>query len=173
MQHERHGLQPLEGRFDGVEVFRALGQDQNLAALREGDAHLGGDGLGPELIVGEMSENVLYSGILRQIDASVAGSRHDLQIVRRSGRSGRRVADRPALHEDDRLLPVASDRGPFIAPLMSVMVTSWLQRPHQTLDSSRWRTCAGIDSQRWRAGLVRIPRHRGQRSALMADSFPP
>jgi len=35
------------------------------------------------------------------------------------------------------------------------MATWWPQWPHQTFDSSRWRVCAGIDSQRWRAGLVK------------------
>ncbi|OIQ72318.1 hypothetical protein GALL_460570 [mine drainage metagenome] len=57
-----------------------------------------------------MSEYLLDAGIKRQFDPSVAGARHHLQIVRRPGRRGCRVADGPALHEDDRLLPVASDR---------------------------------------------------------------
>jgi hypothetical protein len=30
-----------------MEVFRPSGQDQNLASLRDGIAHLGGDSLGP------------------------------------------------------------------------------------------------------------------------------
>lgn len=50
-------------------------------------------------------------------------------------------------------------RSPSNLPLMSVMVTSRLQWPHQTLDNSRWRACAGIDPQRWRAALVKVGRH--------------
>ena len=36
--------------------------------------------------------------------------RHHLQVVRCAGRSGRRVPDGPALHEDDRLLAIAANR---------------------------------------------------------------
>ena len=72
--------------------------------------------------------------------------------------------------------PTSNRSRPFIVPLMSVMVTSWRQWPHQTFDSSRWRTCAGIDSQRRRAGLVRVGRdsmgmvQRTQRRASFKSS---
>ena len=82
MQHERRGLQAVEGRLDGVEVFRPLGQDQHLAALREDVSHLSGNGRSLGLIVGEMSEDVLDARILRQVDPGMAGVRHHLQIVR-------------------------------------------------------------------------------------------
>ena len=39
-----------------------------------------------------------------------ARSRQHLQIVWCAGRLGRRVPDRPALHEDDRLLAIAANR---------------------------------------------------------------
>jgi hypothetical protein len=55
--------------------------------------------------------------------------------------------------------PTSNRSRPFIVPLKSEMATSWPQWPHQTLDSSRWRTCAGIDSQRWRAGWVKVGRN--------------
>lgn len=111
MRYEECRPKAAEGCPDCVEVLRTLGQNQHLAALREGVTHLGGEGLGPALIVGKMPEDVLDAGVLRQIDPDMAGPSHHLQVVRRSGRRGRRVADRPALHEDDRLLAVASDRG--------------------------------------------------------------
>ena len=111
MQHERRRLQAAKGRLDGVEMLRALGQDQHLTVLGRGVAHLGADGLGPGRIVGDLSEDVLDAGIRRLIDPGMARTRHHLQVVRCPGRGSRRVADRPALHEDDRLLPVASDRG--------------------------------------------------------------
>jgi hypothetical protein len=47
VQDERRRQQAVELRLDGMEVFRPSGQDQNLASLRDGIAHLGGDSLGP------------------------------------------------------------------------------------------------------------------------------
>ena len=55
-------------------------------------------------------KNVLDACIGGQFDPCVARSRQHFQIVRRSGRLGRRVADWPALHEDDWLLTIAADR---------------------------------------------------------------
>jgi hypothetical protein len=110
MQYERCRLQTVEFRLDGTEVFRAFGQNQHLASLLDCLTHLGGDGFGSGLILGEMPKNVLDACIGGQFDPCVARSRQHFQIVRRSGRLGRRVADWPALHEDDWLLTIAADR---------------------------------------------------------------
>ena len=54
MQHERHRFQPIEGRFDRIQVFRAFGQHQYLASLPDGTTHLGGDGFRSNLVIDEM-----------------------------------------------------------------------------------------------------------------------
>jgi hypothetical protein len=110
MQDEGCWLQVMELHLDGIKVFCAFRQDQHLASLRDGIAYLGGDGCCSGGIVGEMSENILDASLLRQVDPDMAGAWHHLQIVRRPGRFHRRVTNRPALHEDDRLLSVAADR---------------------------------------------------------------
>jgi hypothetical protein len=44
----------------------------------------------------------------------------------------------------------------LMVPRKLVIVVSCRQWPHQTLDNSRWRMSAGIDSHRSRAGLVKV-----------------
>ena len=44
----------------------------------------------------------------------------------------------------------------LVAPLKLVIVVSCRHCPHQTLDNSRWGKLVGMDSQRWRADLVKL-----------------
>jgi hypothetical protein len=68
VQNERRRLQPIERRFDRIEVFRAFGQDQHLASLPHGITHLGGDSFRSGLVIGEMTKHVLNACIGRQVD---------------------------------------------------------------------------------------------------------
>ena len=52
-----------------IEVLRALSQHQHFAALLEDRSDLGGDGLGPGQVIGEMPEHVLNACCGRQVDA--------------------------------------------------------------------------------------------------------
>ena len=57
---------------------------------------------------GRGGKDILNSGFERQVDARMQRIRRHLQIVRSTGRFCRRVPNRPALHEDNRLLAVAT-----------------------------------------------------------------
>lgn len=72
MQDERGRLQAVEFRLDGIEVFCAFCQDQHLASLRDGIAHLGGNGSCSGRIVGEVPEDVLNASIGRHVDPAEA-----------------------------------------------------------------------------------------------------
>ena len=69
MQYEGRWRLCCQCQVDGVEVFRALGQHQNLAALLEGPRDLGGDGLSPGRVIGKVPEHVLNPRRGRQVDA--------------------------------------------------------------------------------------------------------
>lgn len=88
----------------------ALGQHQYLAALLEGARDFCGYGFSPGKVMDQMSENVLDACSGRQVDARLARSRQHLQIVWCAGRLGGRVPERPALHEDDRMLAISANR---------------------------------------------------------------
>lgn len=53
-------------------------------------------------------------------------------------------------------LPTRSKSPPLIVPLKLVIVDSCRHWPHQTLDSRRLRRSAGMDSQRSRAGSLKV-----------------
>ena len=58
----------MECSIDSIQVLRAFGQDQYLAFLSNCIADLGGDGLRPSLVIGEMPKNVLNTCICWQVD---------------------------------------------------------------------------------------------------------
>jgi hypothetical protein len=55
-------------------------------------------------------EHVLNSGFERQVNARMQRIRRHFQIMSDTGRFCYRMANRATLHEDDRLLAVATDR---------------------------------------------------------------
>lgn len=72
---------PALRSLDGVEMFSAFCQQQNLAALLEGLEHLRSDGVSARLIVDQMPKYLLNARLWRQLDARKAGVRYDLQGV--------------------------------------------------------------------------------------------
>ena len=109
VQNERRGLQSIKGCLDRIKVFSTFGQDQHLAPLPEGIAHLVGDSFSSGPVIGEMPKNVLDACIGRQVDPCEARTRQHFEIVRCTDWLRRRVSDRPALHEDDGLLTITAD----------------------------------------------------------------
>lgn len=98
---------PAQGRLDRREMLGALGQNQDLPALPVGvDDFLGNPGRSG-VINRQRPEDLLYAGVGRHDDCRGQDARRHLQRVRRTVRLRGRMPNRPALHEDDGLLPVA------------------------------------------------------------------
>ena len=99
-----------QSRFNGTEMLGALGEYQNFAALVVGDLYFRSYNQRSGLVVSEVSKHVLNPSLGLKINARVEQTWHYLEIAGSAGRLGRRTSNRPALHEDDRLLPVATER---------------------------------------------------------------
>ena len=110
MQHERPWYLISQRGANGVDVLGAFGQRQHLAALPEGVDDRAGDGCRAGRVLCQMPEHILDARLQWQSDRRLDELRHHRQIVRRLKRLRRLEPDRPALHEDDGLLPVAANR---------------------------------------------------------------
>ena len=84
-------------------------QHQHLASFAEGNNDFANDGAGAIRIIGQIGKHILNPGVIRQLDFPSQQMRHDHQVMRRTGSLGRGVTNRPALHEYDRLLAVATE----------------------------------------------------------------
>src|ERR1035438_10849511 len=69
VQHERRWNLAVQGGLDGVEMLSTLGEHQYLATLPERPADFGRDGIGPLLVIGEVTEHVLNTSLPGQVDA--------------------------------------------------------------------------------------------------------
>src|SRR3990170_2600038 len=90
-------------------MFSALGEYKHLTALAKRVFDLSANRRCANLIDGKLAEYILYPGFLRQINSFVKHLRNDFQIMRRTCRFSSLVANRPALHENYRLLTIAAD----------------------------------------------------------------
>ena len=91
-------------------VVCTLGQYKHLAALPVGLAGFRDNTFRAPTVVRQAAKNILNPRLRRDVNRSVVDVRYDLQHVGRTCRIRRLVANRPALHEDDGLLTIATDR---------------------------------------------------------------
>lgn len=69
VQDKWRRLQPVESRFDCIEVLRAFSQNQHLAPLADSVTHLDSNSLGSCLVTDKMPKDILYACIHRKVDA--------------------------------------------------------------------------------------------------------
>ena len=96
--------------MDGIEMFGALGQYQYLSTLAIGVFDLGGNRVRSGLVGGKVTEYILNPRLLRQINPRVECTRRHSQIVRRTRGLSGGVVGWPALHKNNRLLAIVSNR---------------------------------------------------------------
>ncbi|MNJ50700.1 hypothetical protein D3C77_459830 [compost metagenome] len=92
-------------------MLGALGEHEHFAALVVSVHHVRHDGRRALGIVGQSPEYLLDARALGDEGWAGQHARDDGQVVRGAGRARGGMADRPALHENDGLLPIAADRG--------------------------------------------------------------
>ena len=92
-----------------MQMFGAFRQHQHLATFAISFLDFGDNFSRSTLVAGKMKEHILNTDALRQIERRVTVLGYHLQITRRIFGFTRRAANGAALHEDDRLLTIATD----------------------------------------------------------------
>jgi hypothetical protein len=91
-------------------MLDSLGQYENFSTLVVGSLDFRSYRLRSGLIVGDVSKYILNPRFGRKINTRVERTRHHLKIAGSGDRLGRCMTNRPALHENDRLLSIATKR---------------------------------------------------------------
>lgn len=162
---------PFNTRFDAalleldserVEVVGPLSENQDVAAVSNGERDVGGDLTGTGLVVDQSAEHILdrgdlagTGGALGVVDMETAGQRGRRRLGERDF-----VADRAALHRDDRLEPVAPVRrgGQPEPPAAPGIADGDLERPsrevvalvddHQPVSLEQYRRAGAAGNRR-------------------------
>ena len=90
-------------------MFGALGQHQNLSPLIARTLDFCRNGRRASGIGSQVPEHILNPDIGGEVELGKAHAGHHLQIMGRAGRLHCQITDRPALHEDDRLLAIPAN----------------------------------------------------------------
>ena len=100
----------VQSSHDGIEMLRALRQHEDLTALLVRILDLRRNRDVPRRIAGDVPKNILNARFLWQINPRVQCARRDGQIVWRACRFRGGMACWPALHENNRLPAIATNR---------------------------------------------------------------